>query len=264
MKGKEKLKMRVCQTHFAIGMTFVLTCLMTTTALAQGQKLDYIGGPWLYAAIPCDGIPCDDVGALETDFLSRFTGKLVLENEIAQGIVKPKDILFLGGRLTWQTGFLGGREPIFTDNIGTLVDGADLNPAGYSNAVFYGLIVLDVDKKSSGARVHLDYTAYAKIWLNGKVIYESEQRNWDEAENMTTSFVVPLERGKNLLAAKVIEGIGWNLFVNINSNFKVSYRIRNGKIVRDNSLPVEPSPSTVVTRWAALKTENHLIQRNRN
>ncbi len=264
MRAQEKLKMRVYQTHLAIGMTFVLICLMTTTALAQGQKLDYIGGPWLYAAIPCDGIPCDDVGALETDFLSRFTGKLVLENEIAQGIVKPKDILFLGGRLTWQTGFLGGREPIFTDNIGGLVDGADLNPAGYSNAVFYGLIVLDIEKKSSGARVHLGYDAYAKIWLNGEVIYKSEGRKWDEAADMTESFVVPLERGKNILAAKVIEGIGWNLFVNIKANFKVSYRIRNGKIIPDDSLPVEPLPATVVTRWAALKTGNYLIKRNRD
>ena len=79
--------------------------------------------------------------------------------------MKPKDILFLGGRLTWQTGFLGGREPIFTDNIGNLVEGADLNPAGYSNAVFYGLIVLEVDKKSSGVMMHLGYDAYAKIWL---------------------------------------------------------------------------------------------------
>jgi hypothetical protein len=264
MTAKGELEMRVSQIYLAIGMTFVLTCLITTTALAQGQKLDYIGGPWLYAAIPCDGIPCDDVGALKTDFLSRFTGKLVLENEIAQRKVKPKDILFLGGRLTWQTGFLGGREPIFTDNIGNLIAGADLNPAGYSNAVFYGLIVLEVDKKSSGARVHLGYDAYAKIWLNGEVIYESEQRKWNEAADMTESFVVPLKRGKNILAAKVIEGIGWNLFVNINANFTVSYRIRNGKIVPDDSLPVEPSPSTVVTRWASLKTGDHLIKRNRN
>ena len=261
---KGKLKIRVFQTHLAIGITFVLTCLMTTTAFAQGKNLDYIGGPWLYTAIPCDGIPCDDVHALETDFLSRFTGKLVLENEIAQGKVKPKDILFLGGRLTWQTGFLGGREPIFTDNIGTHVDGADLNPAGYSNAVFYGLIVLEVDKKSSGARVHLGYEAYAKIWLNGEVIYKSEERKWDEAEDMMESFVVPLERGKNILAVKVVEGIGWNLFVNINSNFKISYRIRNGKIVPDDSLPVEPSPSTVVTCWASLKTGNHLEKRKQN
>lgn len=256
--------MRIFQISLVIGLILIFTCLITTTARAQGKNLDYIGGPWLYSAIPCDGILCDDVRALETDFLSRFTGKRVLENEIAQGKVKPKDILFLGGRLTWQTGFLGGREPIFTDNIGTLVDGADLNPAGYSNAVFYGLIVLDVDKKSSGARVHLGYDAYAKIWLNGEVIYESERRNWGEAEDMTTSFVVPLKRGKNILAAKVIEGIGWNLFVNINANFEVSYRIRNGKIVPDESLPVEPSPSTVVTRWASLKTGNHLIKRNRN
>ena len=256
--------MRVFQACFTIGMILMLTCLITATALTQGQKPDYIGGPWFYAAIPCDGIPCDDVGALETDFLSRFTGKLVLENEIAQGKVKPKDILFLGGRLTWQTGFLGGREPIFTDNIGSLVDGADLNPAGYSNAVFYGLIVLEVDKKFSGARVHLGYDAYAKIWLNGEVIYKSEGRKWDEAADMTQSFVVPLKRGKNLLAAKVIEGIGWNLFVGINANFKVSYRIRNGKIVPDDSLPVEPLPSTLSTRWALLKMDSHLTKKSRD
>ena len=256
--------MRVFQAYLVVAMILMLTCLITATALAQGQNLDYIGGPWLYAAIPCDGIVCDDVRVLETDFLSRFTGKLVLENEIAQGKVKPKDILFLGGRLTWQTGFLGGREPIFTDNIGTLVAGADLNPAGYSNAVFYGLIVLNVDKKSSGARVHLGYDAYAKIWLNGEVIYESEQRKWNEAADMTESFVVPLERGKNLLAVKVIEGIGWNLFVGINANFKVSYRIKNGKIMPDDSLPVEPLPSTVSTRWAALKMEDHLRKRSRD
>ena len=264
MIAKGKLEMRVSQTYLAFGMTFLLTCLITTTALAQGQKLDYIGGPWLYAAIPCDGILCNDVVALETDFLSRFTGKRVLENEIAQGKVKPKDILFLGGRLTWQTGFLGGREPIFTDNIGTLVAGADLNPAGYSNAVFYGLIVLEVDKKFSGAMVTLGYDAYAKIWLNGEVIYESEQRKWDEAADMEQHFVVPLKRGKNLLAAKVIEGIGWNLFVGINANFKISYRIKNGKIMPDDSLPVEPLPSTVSTHWATLKMEDHLIKRSRD
>ena len=248
--------MCVFQKYLAVGMILTTTCLMTTTALAQGQKLDYIGGPWFYTSIPCDGIPCDDVGALKTDFLSRFTGKLVLEEAIVQGKAKPEDILFLGGRLTWQTGFLGGQEPIFTDNIGNLVDGADLNPAGYSNAVFYGLIVLEVDRKFSGAMMHLGYDAYAKLWLNGEVIYESEQRNWDEAENMSERFVVPLKRGKNLLAAKVIEGIGWNLFVGIKANFKVSYRIRNGKIIPDDSLPVEPLPSTVTTRWASLKMEN--------
>ena len=256
--------MRVFQAYLVIGVMLILTCLITTPRLAQGQNLDYIGGPWLYAAIPCDGILCEDVRALETDFLSRFTGKLVWENAIVQGKMKPKDILFLGGRLTWQTGFLGGREPIFTDNIGTLVDGADLNPAGYSNAVFYGLIVLEVDKKSAGARVHLGYDAYAKLWLNSEVIYESEQRNWDEAEDMTTNFVVPLKRGKNLLAVKVIEGIGWNLFVGINANFKISYRLRGGKIILDDSLPVEPLPSTIATRWASLKMENPLIKRSRD
>lgn len=248
--------MCIFQKYLAIGMILVATCLMTTTALAQGQNLDYIGGPWFYASIPCDGIPCDDVRALETDFLSRFTGKRVFEEAIVQGKAKPENILFLGGRLTWQTGFLGGQEPIFTDNIGNLVDGTDLNPAGYSNAVFYGLIVLEVDKKFSGVMMHLGYDAYAKLWLNGEAIYESEQRNWGEAEDMSERFLVPLKRGKNLLAAKIIEGIGWNLFVGIKANFKVSYRIRNGKIIPDNSLPVEPLPSTVTTRWASLKTEN--------
>ena len=67
---------------------------------------------------------------------------------------------------------------------------------------------------------------------------------------------MPVKKGKNLLMAKVIEGIGWNLFVNIGTNFKVSYRIRNGRIVFDDILPVEPSTSTVSTRWASLKKGN--------
>ena len=252
--------MCVFQKYLAVGIILMSTCLVTTTALAQGQKLDYIGGPWLYASIPCDGIPCDDVEALETDFLSRFTGKRVFEEAIVQGKVKPEDILFLGGRLTWQTGFLGGRHIIISDNIGLLVDGlerADLDPAGDSNAVFFGLIVLEVDKKFSGAMMTLGYSAYAKLWLNGEVIYESEQRKWGfGAEDMSEHFVVQLKRGKNLLAVKVIEGVTWNLFIGIRANFKVSYRIRNGKIIPDDSLPVEPLPSTVTTRWASLKIEN--------
>ena len=81
---------------------------------------------------------------------------------------------------------------------------------------------------------------------------------------MTQRFVVPLKRGKNLLAAKVIEGIGWNLFVGVNWNFRVSYQIKNGKIIPDDSLPVEPLPSTLSTRWASLKMDSHLIKRSRD
>ena len=39
MIGKGKLEMRVFQTYLAFGMTFVLTCLITTTALARDKTL---------------------------------------------------------------------------------------------------------------------------------------------------------------------------------------------------------------------------------
>ena len=255
--------MRMSQARIATVIILMFTCLLTHTAFGQRQKPDYIGGPWLYAAVPCDGVLCEDVRALETDFLARFTGRLVAENEIAQAEAKPKDILFLGGRLTWQTGFLGGKGLLFTDNVGNLVESADLNPAGYSNAVFYGLIVLDADKPSS-VMMHLGYSAFAKIWINGEVVYKSENRNWLNAEEMQANFLVSLQRGKNLLMAKVIEGIGWNLFVGFNANFRVSYRIKNGQIVPDDSLPVEPLASTVSTRWASLKMGSRLIKRVRD
>ncbi|MYF99943.1 hypothetical protein F4212_12560 [Candidatus Poribacteria bacterium] len=148
--------------------------------------------------------------------------------------------------------FFGGRHHIFTDNVGDLVDGAELNPQGYSNAVFYGIIVLNVNK-SSDVLMQLGYSAYAKVWLNGEVVYESEDRMWDEPADMIQRFSVPVKKGKNLLMTKVVEGIGWNLFVNIHTNFTVSYRMRNGKIIHDDILPVEPSTSTISTRWASLK-----------
>ena len=244
--------MLVFQTRLAIAMTLIFTCLMTTAVFAQVQKPDYIGGPWLYTAIPCEETPCDEVQALEIDFLSQFTGKLADENALASGHAKPEEILFLGGRLTWQAGFLSGRGIIFTDNIGDLVDGVELNPAGYGNAVFYGLIVLNAEK-ALNATMHLGYSAVAKIWLNGEVVYESKEWMWADAENMSQRFFVPLKRGKNLLMAKVGEGIGWNLFVGINANFRISYQIKSGKIVPDDSLPVKPVASNVSTRWASLK-----------
>ena len=247
--------MYVSQARLTIGITLMLSCLMTTTVLAQvpgGQKPDYIGGPWLYTAVPCAGTPCDQAHALEIDFLSQFTNRLVSENEIIQGEAKPKEILFLGGRLEWHAGFLGGKRIIISDNIGTLVDGVELNPAGFSNAVFYGLIILESDK-SVNTTMHIGYSAIAKVWLNGEVVYESEGRMWEDAENMSENFLVRLKRGKNLLIAKVGEGIVWNLFAGINANFRISYRIENGKIVPDDSLPIEPLASTVSTRWASLK-----------
>ena len=244
--------MLVFQTRLAIAMTFIFTCLMTTTVFAQVQKPDYIGGPWLYTAIPCEETPCDEVQALEIDFLSQFTGKLADENALASGQAKPKEILFLGGRLTWHAGFLSGRGLIFTDNIGALVDEVELNPAGYANAVFYGLIVLNAEK-ALNATMHLGYSAVAKIWLNGDIVYESKEWMWADAENMSQRFFVPLKRGKNLLMAKVGEGIGWNLFVGINANFRISYQIKSGKIIPDDSLPVKPVASNVSTRWASLK-----------
>ncbi len=247
--------MHVVKACPIIGMILLLTYMIPTTVFAQfgvQRNPDYIGGPWIYTALPCDKVNCDDAQILDIDFLSRYSDKKVAERNIAQGKSKPQEILFLGGRLTWHTGFLGGRHHIFTDNVGDLVDGVELNPAGYSNAVFYGLIVLNVDKASK-AMMHLGYNAYAKVWLNGEVVYKSERKMWDEAPEMTQRFLVPVKKGKNLLMAKVIEGIGWNLFVNIKTNFKISYRIRNGIIVLDDILSVEPSASTVSTRWASLK-----------
>ena len=213
---------------------------------------DYIGGPWVYTAVPCDLNECAHEDILKVDFLSDYTDELVLERNIAKGNSKPTEVLFLGGRLTWYTGFLAGRHIIFTDNIGTLVDGVELNPAGYSNAIFYGLIVINVNKKTETI-MHLGYSAYAKIWINGEVVYNSEKRMWDEAAEMTQRVSVPLKQGKNLIMAKVIEGIGWNLFINFNTNYTVSYRIRNGRIVADEYLPVEPSSSSITTSWATLK-----------
>ncbi len=98
---------------------------------------------------------------------------------------------------------------------------------------------------------------YAKVWLNGEVVYESEEQMFDEAEDMAQRFSVRVHKGKNLLMAKVVEGIDWNLFININTNFTVSYRMRNGKIIIDEILPVEPSTSTISTRWASLKKGDH-------
>lgn len=247
--------MHVFKTRMVIGMILMLTYMIPTTVFAQlgnQRNPDYIGGPWIYTAVPCDNVNCDDVQILGIDFLSRYTDQKVAEINFAKGKSKPEEILFLGGRLAWHTGFLGGRHTIFTDNVGDLVDGVELNPSGYSNAVFYGLIVLDVDRASK-AMMHLGYSAYAKVWLNGEAVYESEGRMWGEASEMAQRFLVPVKKGKNLLMAKVIEGIGWNLFVNIKTNFKVSYRIRNGIIIFDDILPVEPSAATVSTRWASLK-----------
>lgn len=247
--------MHVFKARLFIGMILMLAYMVPTNLFAQlgnQRNPDYIGGPWIYTAVPCGGINCDGIKALKTDFLSRYTDQKVAEINFAKGKSKPEEILFLGGRLRWHTGFLGGRHHIFTDNVGDLVDGVELNPAGHSNAVFYGLIVLNVDKASK-AMMHLGYSAYAKVWLNGEVVYESKNRMWEEASEMAQRFLVPVKKGKNLLMAKVIEGIGWNLFVNIKTNFKVSYRIRNGIIIFDDILPVELSAATVSTRWATLK-----------
>ena len=243
------------QVRLVIGMILMLTYMIPTTGLAQlgnQRNPDYIGGPWIYTAVPCDNINCENMDSLNIDFLSRHTDKKVAEINFAKGKSQPTEILFLGGRLSWYAGFLGGRHNIFTDNVGDLVDGAELNPSGYSNAVFYGIIVLNVNK-SSDVLMQLGYSAYAKVWLNGEIVYESEKRMWDEPSDMTQRFSVPVKKGKNLLMAKVVEGIGWNLFVNIHTNFTVSYRMRNGKIIHDDILPVEPSTSTISTRWASLK-----------
>ncbi len=241
--------------HLVVGMIFLLTYMMPITVRAQlgdQQNLDYIGGPWIYTAVPCDLFDCQQIESLNIDFLSRYTDKKIAEINFAKGKSKPEEILFLGGRLTWFSGFLTGRGENLTDNVGDLVGGVKKNPDGYSNAVFYGLIVLDVNKTSK-ATMQLGYSAYTKLWLNAEVVYESEERNWDEPADMALRFSVPVKKGKNLLMAKVVEGITWNLFVNINTNFTVSYRMKDGKIVIHGSLPVEPSTSTISTRWAAIK-----------
>jgi len=233
----------------------MLVAFVPSDVLAQlgvQRNPDYIGGPWIYTSVPCDRINCDDVDALDIDFLSRFTEQKVAEINLAKGKSKPEEILLPGRRLTWHIGFLTGRHHIFTENIDDLVDGVELNQEGHFNDVFYGLIVFDVDKRSE-ALMHLGYDAYAKIWLNGEVVYRSEREKFDKAWEMRQRFLVPLKSGRNLLMAKVIEGVGWNLFVNFGANFKVSYRFKNGKIVLDNILSVDPSTSTVSTCWASLK-----------
>lgn len=219
------------------------------------ENPDYIGGPWVYTAVPCGNNQCDNVDFLNIDFLSKYTEGHVVERNFAEGKSRPEEFSFLGGRLTWHIGFLGGRHHVFTDNIGDLVHGVWLNPGGFSNAVFYGLIVLNVNKRSE-VMMHLGYRDYAKIWIDGEVVYTSEQRMWEgEAADMPKRISVPLERGKNLIMAKVIEGIAWNLFVNFRTNFKVSYQIRNGIIVIDDILPVEPSATSISTRWGSIKKE---------
>ena len=179
--------MHVVKARLVIGIILILTYMIPTAVLAQlgnQRNPDYIGGPWIYTAVPCEKLDCEDVQNLKIDFLSRYTDQKVAEINFAKGKSKPEEILFLGGRLTWHTGFLGGRHHIFTDNVGDLVDGVELNPVGHSNAVFYGLIVLNVDRASK-PMMHLGYSAYAKVWLNGEVVYESEKRMWDEASEMT-------------------------------------------------------------------------------
>ena len=249
--------MYTIQTRPVLSMMLgLLICLVTTTVYAQGgiqHNPDYIGGPWIYTVVSCGRIDCEDIGSLKIDFLSRYTDERVAENSLAQGEIKPIDILFVGGHLRWHGGFLGGRHEIFTENIGDLVGGVGLNPEGFSNAVFYGLIAFNVDKASQ-VTMHLGYSDYAKVWLNGKVVYTSRERmQSNEASEMPQRPSVPLRAGKNLLMVKVIEGIGWNLFVNFETNFRVSYRIKDGKIVFDDILSVDPSASTVSTRWASLK-----------
>lgn len=247
--------MHVCQKRIFFSIILMLTLSVSTSVLAQlGNQgnLDYIGGPWIYTSVPCNLPDCDNIDTLNIDFLSRYTDKRVAEINFAKGKSKPKEVLFLGGRLAWHAGFLGGRHDIFTDNIGHLVDGVGLDIAGNNNDVFYGIIVLNVNK-SSEAIMQLGYNDYAKIWLNGEVVYESEEQMFDEAEDMVQRFSVRVHKGKNLLMAKVVEGIDWNLFININTNFTVSYRMRNGKIIIDEILPVESSASTVSTRWASIK-----------
>ena len=251
--------MHVCQKRIILSIILMLTLSVSTNVLAQvGNQgnLDYIGGPWIYTSVPCNLPDCDNTDTLKIDFLSRYTDKKVAEINFAKGKSKPKEIIFLGGSLTWYAGFLGGRDNVFTDNIGHLAEGVGLDIAGNNNDVFYGIIVLNVNK-SANAIMQLGYDDYAKIWLNGEVVYESEEQMFDEAEDMTQRFSVRVHKGKNLLMAKVVEGIDWNLFVNINTNFTVSYRVINGKIIIDELLPVESSTSTISTRWASLKKGDH-------
>lgn len=247
-----------CQKRIMLWILIMLTLTVSTNVYAQivnQRHLDYIGGPWIYTSVPCGNLDCEHIDSLNIDFLSRYTDKKATEINFAKGNSKPEEILFLGGRLTWHSGFLGGRGEIFTDNVGDLVGSVNLNPEGYSNAVFYGLIVLKTNAASESI-MQLGYSAYAKVWLNGEVVYESENRMWHDASEMKKRFSVPIKKGKNLLMTKVVEGIGWNLFTNIHTNFTVSYRMKDGKIFHDEILSVEPSDSTVSTRWASLKREN--------
>lgn len=149
--------------------------------------------------------------------------------------------------------FSGGRDDIFTDNVGELADGVELNHTGNYNDVFYGIIVLNVNR-SSDAIMQLGYSAYAKVWLNGETVYETEDEfGHHEAEDMPHRILVSVNKGKNLLMVKVVEGIAWNLFVNIHTNFTVTYRMRNGKIIHDDTLSVDPSATSISTRWASIK-----------
>ena len=254
---KGEIEMPVFQIRFVI-ILLMLLCYVSNTVQAQigiQRNPDYIGGPWVYTSIPCGINKCDHVDFINIDLLSKYTDGTVIERNFAEGKAQPEDILFLGGRLAWHIGFLGGRHNVFTENIGDLVDGVELNPGGHSNAVFYGLIVINVNKTSE-VMMHLGYSAYAKIWINGEVAYTSEKRMWEEAADMTERISVHLKRGKNLIMAKVLEGIGWNLFVNFRTNYKISYQIKNGVIVVDDILPVEPSETSISTRWASLKKES--------
>ena len=243
------------------GLIFTIILLMymsISPVFAQigiQRNPNYISGPWVYTAVPCDLLECAHEDLLNVDYLSKYTDTLVLEQDLATANSKPEEVLFLGGRLTWYKGFLAGKHIIFSDNIGTLVDAVELNPAGFSNGIFYGLIVLNVNKEAE-TTMRLGYTAYTKIWINGEIVYTSEGKNWAEASEMRQEIPVSLKRGKNLIMVKVIEGIGWNLFVNFNANFKVSYHYWKGRIVVDDILPVEPSSTTISTRWATLKKRN--------
>ena len=123
--------MQVFQIRFVI-ILMVLLFYVSNAVHAQiglQRNPDYIGGPWVYTSIPC-GKKCDHVDFLNIDFLSKYTDGTVIERNFAEGKKKPEEILFLGGRLTWHIGFLGGRHNIFTDNIGDLVDGMELNRGG--------------------------------------------------------------------------------------------------------------------------------------
>lgn len=224
-------------------------------------------GPWVFTVVPASDI-ADDIEHLNEDAILDYTNGEYTESYFIENGTDATVLEFPGKTLEWRVGYLKKEtQDMCWSNIFEMT--ANLKKYE-SEDYFYGIINFTSDKNVRST-IHLDYSVFAKVWLNSTVIYQSTGDIEVGLYRFNSNTQGMVKQGVNKLFVKVRRGGNdcgpyhhwWMLNVRIKPHEPTSFRIPqeyyNGDLITNytqGESPGGPTPfkGRVATTWAQVKS----------